>query len=253
MYAPKSVRLSSVFFVFLGLIISSQLSAQIEAIGQCAGVSASQSYSISITGIPGTPHTIIIDGAVVGTSSAADFTSNEFTYGNGTGTNVVQVVSPASDTTTILVHEVLCVDVNQDGTFDFDAAVCDYTKPLGTGGAIVSTVAPYNSENVYLYVLTGADKIYVSGSSQANNMGLFEDLPNGGYEVFAFNFLTKAEADAFLAGIPDGSDMSTYVPPGQATCFAFCGSAVYNIDCQSIVDIYVDPTDYEVLLAPMLT
>ena len=141
-------------------------------------------------------------------------------------------IEDQADTTNfaeILVHEVLCVDVNQDGNLDFNTAVCDYTKPLGTGGAIVSTVAPYNSANVYLYILTSQDGIYSTATSVSNNSGLFEDLENGDYSVFAFNFLSESEADDFLSGIPDNQDLNSYAPPGEPTCFALCGLSLIHI------------------------
>jgi len=214
MYALKRASLLSFSTLFLGLLFSNSAIAQIDASAeaQCTGVTQDQHYIINVTNIPTTgDFEIYINGSLVGTTNSGSFTSDEIAFDDGTITNLVEVrdVSDATNTAEIMVHEVLCTDVNQDGNFDFNTDVCDYTKPLGTGGAIVSTVAPYNSANVYLYVLTGQDGIYQTGTSE---------------------------------------DLNSYTPPGEPTCYALCGSADYTVDCESIVDIYVDPSDEEVCM-----
>ena len=253
MYAFKRASLSSIATLILGFILSHSATAQFDvtADAQCSGTTLDQHYIVTISDIPtsGT-FEVFINDASVGTTSTGQFTSAEIAFVDGTVTNSIRIEDQA-DTTNfaeILVHEVLCVDVNQDGNLDFNTAVCDYTKPLGTGGAIVSTVAPYNSANVYLYILTSQDGIYSTATSVSNNSGLFEDLENGDYSVFAFNFLSESEADDFLSGIPDNQDLNSYAPPGEPTCFALCGSADYTVDCESIVDIYVNPVDEEVCM-----
>ena len=95
-------------------------------------------------------------GDFLSTDALKPFTSAQ-NYVDGTNSLTIEIIEDPGgtpDTTTIIVHEVLCVDVDDDGNLDFNAAVCDYREPLGSGGAIVSTVAPYNGDNIYLYILT---------------------------------------------------------------------------------------------------
>ncbi len=235
--------------LFSTLLFGIQAEAQIEAIGQCTGVTTDQNYNINVTGLPSGAHTIYLDGTIATSAATGSYVSNDIAFVDGTAYVEVKIVENGeTDTTTILVHEVLCTDVNGDGTSDFNTQVCDYTKPLGSGGAIVSTVAPYTGDNVYAYVLVGEDSIYDSASAVVNNSGLFEDLSNGGYIVFAYNFLSITEANTFIDSIPDATNLATYVPGGGPTCFALCGDASYTIDCESIVDIYVNPSDVEVCM-----
>ena len=246
MYAIQGEKIISVLIVLLGLFAVQDISAQIEAEAQCVGVTTSEEYRINITGIPATAHDIILNGSVIANTNTGSFLINNLTYVDGTVTNTVEVVEDGTtDTTRILVHEVLCVDVDGDGNFDFNAAVCDYTNSNGSNGAIVSTVAPYNGENVYLYILAGSDSLYAA-SSLSNNSGLFENLEDGDYSVFAFNFLSKAEADSFLGSIPIGTNLGAYTPPGGPTCYALCGSADYTVECATEIDIYVDVEDAEI-------
>jgi len=253
MYASKRASLLSTVTLFLGLIFSNSVAAQIDASAdaQCSTASQDQHYRINVTNIPTSGQfEIFINDTLVETTNTGSFLSDEIEFTDGTMTNVVRIVEQAdtNNTAEILVHEVLCIDVDQDGSYDFNTDVCDYTKPLGSGGAIVSTVAPYNSSNVYLYILTAQDGSYQTASSVTNNSGLFEDLENGDYTVFAFNFLSEAEANSFLDSIPNGQDLNSYAPGGEPTCFALCGSQDYTVDCESIVDIYVNPSDEEVCM-----
>ncbi len=249
MYVKKHLGQISLLISTLSFILAATTAnAQIEAIGTCTGVTTSNNYIISVTGLPAGTFTIDFDGVQQTAAASGSYSSAEQTFTDGTKAITVDIIDNGSgDTTTIIVHEVLCTDVNADGTFDFNTDVCDYTKALGTGGAIVSTVAPYNGDNVYLYILTDSTGLFLTASSESNNSGLFEDLPNGTYRVTAFNFLTKAEADAFVAAIPDNTDLDAYTA-GAPACYAKCGDANYEVDCQSIVDIYVDPVDVQVCL-----
>ncbi len=243
-------RFFTLFLTLSGFLLTgNHLNAQIEAIGQCTGVTSDNNYIISITGIPTGSHTVLFDGVSVSTNATGTFLSNELAYTDGSGSTEVKVYLPgAIDTTTVVVNEVLCVDVDGDGSFDYNTALCDYTKPLGTGGVIISTVAPYTGSNVYKYILTEGDSLYSTTSSDVNDSGLFEDLENGDYIVHAYNFLDEAQASAFISAIPDGTNLFTYAPGGGPTCFMRCGDASYTVDCESIVDIYVDPTDVTVCM-----
>jgi len=246
------MKLAQTFLIFSGLFLwSTSMSAQVEAIGQCGTLP--DTYSILINGLdPLTPYIIVVDGTTITSGASETFSSGELTtadmdFVNGFTKKEVLIIEEDSgvfDTTMFMVNEVLCTDVDDDGTNDFNVATCDYTKPIGEGGAIVSTVAPFTGDNVYVYILV-RDGLYTS-ESVTSFTGLFEDLENGDdYEVFAFNFLTKDEADSFIDGIPDDTDLSTYSVAAPA-CFALCGSQEYTVDCSSIVDIYVDPVDVEV-------
>ncbi len=249
MYVQKKQLFTLLFSLTGFFLIGTNVNAQIEAIGQCSGVATDNNYIISITGLPAGSHTILFDGASQTTSATGTYLSSEIAFTDGSGATEVKVVATGqTDTTTIIVNEVLCIDIDGDGTFDFNSSLCDYTKPLGTGGAIVSTVAPYNGSNVYKYILTEGDSIYISGTSDVNDSGLFEDLSNGDYIVHAYNFLDDAQANAFISAIPDGTNLFTYAPGGGPTCFMRCGDASYTVECESIVDIYVDPVDVTVCM-----
>jgi len=264
----------AVFFVIGLFSIANTTHAQITAIGQCTGATENQTYNIFVDGLnPLAEVSIYVNDSVVQgpliplpiplPSGLTDHTTGNFDFVDGTQSLVVriiestQIVNPAfpplpplitiRDTTIIVVHEVLCTDIDNDDEFDFNKAGCDYTKPVGINGAIVSTAAPYADSNVYLYVLVGGDSLYTAAEDQSNYSGLFEDLPNGDYKVFAYNFLDTAEANNFINNVPDGSNLSAYTTGGP-TCTALCGIGSYTLDCQSIVDIYVDPSDYEVCM-----
>ena len=246
----ETKQLFTAVLPFIGFLLwGVSANAQIEAIGQCTGVTTDNNYVISITGIPAGSHTILFDGASVSTTATGLFTSSQIPYSDGSGSTEVKVFLPGTtDTTTVIVNEVLCTDIDGDGSFDFNTSICDYTKPLGTGGVIISTVAPYTGSNVYKYILTEGDSIYQSSSSDINDSGLFEDLSNGDYIVHAYNFLDEAEASTFISAIPDGTNLFTYAPGEGPTCFMRCGDASYTVGCESIVDIYVDPVDETVCM-----
>lgn len=249
MYVQTKQLFTLLFSITGFLFIGTNVNAQIEAIGQCSGVATDNNYIISVTGLPTGSYTILFDGASQTTSATTTYLSSEIAYTGGSGATEVKIVETGqTDTTTIIVNEVLCVDIDGDGIFDFNSALCDYTKPLGTGGAIVSTVAPYNGSNVYKYILTDGDSLYSSSDSEINDSGLFEDLSNGDYIVHAYNFLDETQANAFISAIPDGTNLFAYAPGGGPTCFMRCGDASYTVDCESIVDIYVDPTDETVCM-----
>jgi len=250
MYKENQFKLITLALTFLGaLLFHSNLTAQIEALGECDTISGE--YSINVSGLEtDTAYVIVIDGTTLTTAPAgdtfpdADTSYGGFTFVDGTEKKEVLVIRQAlsfdPDTTRITVNEVLCRDIDADGTMDFGEA-CDYTKAIGEGGAIVSTVAPFTGDNVYLYILTDGTGIY-STSDTSNNSGLFTDLENGDYKVFAFNFLSQTESDDFLSAIPNATDLITYSVAAPA-CYALCGSADYTVDCMSIVDIYVNPSD----------
>jgi len=252
--------LQLIFLSVIGLFsITNSINAQITAIGQCTGVTESQTYNIFIDDMdPLAVKTIYVNDSLVLSLPilTTAYTTGAINFVDGSQSVVVQVIQTVTtvlppsitiDTTTIVVHEVLCTDIDNDDEFDFNTGGCDYTKPVGINGAIVSTAAPYADSNVYLYVLVGSDSLYTAADDQSNYSGLFEDLPNGDYQVFAYNFLDTADANNYIDNVPDGSNLSDYTSGGP-TCTALCGIATYTLDCQSIVDIYVDPSDYEVCM-----
>lgn len=241
----RSKALYLITLVFSAVFYSNTgYSQEIEAIGQCTGVTTDETYTIFIDSLTaGATFTIEVDNVPVVNNAQDSFRTPPIAFIDGTVTKEVLVINnTTSDTTTIDVHEVLCIDIDGDGELDFNTTGCDYTEPVGMNGSIISTVAPHNTTNVYLYVLVPGDSIYTTATSESNNKGLFEDLENGDYRVFAYNFLSKSESDAFLTAIPEGTNLGSYSAAAPA-CFMLCGSAPYTIDCESIVDIYTDPAD----------
>ncbi len=162
---------------------------------------------------------------------------------SGTGVPVVDpfVYNTIADE---IVHEALCVDADNDGDFDFNEASCDYTQPGPDFGTLISTVAPYNGENVYLYVLTDSAGLVPAGKPSSTS-GHFTGLENGTYKVYAYNFLDVNSANAFLNdSLSVGDDMDTYVTGGSSDiCFNFCGDATYTIDCACPIQIDTEPID----------
>ncbi len=243
---------TSVISVVLMLFISSTVSAQIEAIGTCDGVDTSYRYAISITNLDAsTPYTITSNGnaVITNTTVGATYTISGLIYADGTESVEVKVIanpSTTQDTLTFTVHEVLCVDANKDGTMDFNKATCDYTVPVPNSGTIVSTVAPYSGNSVYLYIL--ADSAGVVHNPIAHNYsGHFTNLADGMYRVSAYHFLSTAEAAGFIADLtPGSSDLDDFGSSSTPVCYNFCGSATYTVDCGCIVNIDTHPIDEEV-------
>ena len=247
MFRKSHPRLTGLFMTFVGLLIGLQSAeAQISAIAQCPDTPGDSTYVIKITNLdPGT-NTIWLDGNIVSTTAVDSFITAPQTFVDGTVSVVVDagIIAPTS---TVVVHEILCDDIDGDGNFDFSGTACDYTQPVGSNGSIIASVAPYNGTNVYLYILTGEDSLYMTGTTPTNYSGSFQGLSSGDYTMWAFNFLNTMDADTFLMNIPNATNMYSYSASAPA-CYMLCGDASYTVDCESIVDIYVDPTDDMVCL-----
>ncbi len=232
--------LSLIFFT------SSDLTGQ-TATGACTGISGENNFKIVITGMTGTVNNVYIDSIIQPDSliSAGTFTSNDIAFVDGTASYDVRLISitgATSDTMDYVVHEVLCTDINDDGIYDFNAAGCDYTLPIGSGGAIVSTVAPYNSDNVYLYVLTDSSGAYTSAPT-TNYTGYFTGLDDGEYRVSAYHFLSEADAVGFVTSLGTSGDIDSFSSMSEPVCYNFCGGANYTVDCQCIVSIDQHPVN----------
>jgi len=243
----RSFGLFSTLFVVLSLMVSSQVSGQ-SAIGQCTGIGEENNFKIFFERGPLLPaYRVYIDGVEVDTIlPPTDFTSDDIPFVDGTKSYTLtlkNLIDP-NDSLQYIVHEVLCTDIDDDGTMDFNTTDCDYTKPLNTGGAIVSTVAPFASDHVYLYVLTDSSGAFVS-TPTTNYSGHFEGLSDGEYRVSAYHFLDTIDAQGFvndsLSGVGDIDDFTSMSNP---VCYNFCGDMNYTVDCACIVNIDEHPDDY---------
>jgi hypothetical protein len=242
--------LSGIAFL-LAMTFASSISAQIEAIGTCEGVSTSETYTIKITGLSSdSSYTILVDGVASETNTLIGtdtFMLTGFSFSDGTVSKVVSVIeSPNAvpDTTVITVHEVLCIDADADGAMDFNKSTCDYRVAIPNSGAIVSTVAPFTSDHVYLYVLTDTSG-KTANLLTTNYSGYFTGLENGEYRVSAFHFLDTLEAISFVSSIAD-VDLDTIGSGSDPICYNFCGNADYTVDCACLVSIDQSPSDQEV-------
>ena len=215
----------------------------ITAIGTCSGITAANenTYNITITGLTSTTtYNFDLDGDgtadVTGITGVTSYTTTSgITFVDGTASQIVQIDADADGSyeTMVNVHEVLCTDADDDGDLDFDSG-CDVSTGMADQGYIVATTAPYNGNNVYVYVLTNAS----NNALTANNAGLFTSLASGGngattdYNVVAFNFASAADASTFIAGLTFGATGTTVttstVPTG---CSMACGTMAYDIEC----------------------
>ena len=230
-------------------------SLPVQAIGTCAGITSANenNYNIIITNLdPAVTYNIDLNGDgtadVTGITGVGSYTTTTpIAFTNGTAAQTVQVDAggDGSYETMVVVHEVLCTDADDDGDIDFDSG-CDVSTMMADQGYIVSTVAPYNGNNVYVYVLTNP----TNNALAANTSGLFTGLASGGngatndYNVVAFNFATVADANAFIAGLTFGAS-GTVVTTATSPmgCSASCGTMAYNIECcNTPVATVNDPT-----------
>lgn len=246
-------KLCQILMIVTGLIYSSQISAQITAVGSCNGITTNNEYTVNVAGLSsGSTYDIYINN-VLDTNNVTgitSFTSSNQSFISGTRTILARIVLDPDgnlgipDTTDILVHEVLCIDADSDGDLDYNEASCDFTKALPNVGTIVSTVAPYNTDNVYLYVLTDSNGV-VANPIVSSYSGHFTNLANGDYKVFAYNFLDSLSAATFLTGdlTPGTSDLDAFTTGSDPICYMFCGDASYTINCACPVDINADPDD----------
>jgi|GEM_PF-3077111 len=246
----KQFALTAVVF-FTGFV-SHTLHGQIEAIGTCPDTPADSMYQVEITGLNSdSSYTIIVNGVTeeTNTSGITEANSSNIQFVDGTDSVLVQVIenpTTTADTTEFIVHEVFCMDIDGDGSYDFATSSCDYvTEGIDNRGAIISSVAPYLGEKVYNYVLTDT-----AGVAQAvNTTGYFPELSDGIYNVYAFTFLTATEATQMRDSLTFGTtDMDNYSLT-QPACFAFCGDiegktgSYFTIECELMVDVTLDGQD----------
>ena len=180
MFRKSHPRLLGLCMTLMGLLLGlHSAQAQISAIAQCSEVSGDSTYVIKVTNLPLGNNTILLDGLTVTTTAVDSFISAPQAFIDGTeSVEVVVIPDLAPPEPPITVHEILCDDVDGDGTFDFNANLCDYTQPVGSNGNIIASVAPYNGSNVYLYILTGEDSLYMTGTTPSNYSGSFQGLSN---------------------------------------------------------------------------
>ncbi len=244
---------SGVAAFLLSMAFSPNLSAQVEALGSCQGITTSNTYGIQVTNLSDTAtYTVLLNGSTVVMDSLIGTTTfwiPNVTFVDGTVTNDVLVIinsNTVPDTTELTVHEVLCMDANKDGTLDFNTATCDYTVAMPNSGTIVSTVAPYNSNSVYLYVLSDSSG-QVANPIVYNYSGHFTNLEDGEYRVSAYHFLTTTDAADFIGDLTAGvSDLDDFGSMSAPVCYNFCGFAKYSVGCPCIVNIDAPPADEEV-------
>lgn len=242
-------KIKSILFLFvLSSISVNQAFGQITAEGTCSGVGTNATYRVLVAGLDSLEvYNIMVGGAsqAVSLTDSVVLTALQ-NFVDGTDTIVVRVMSTISpDTTDIIVHEIYCADIDNDGSLDYNKASCDYTVALPNSGVIVSTVAPYNGTNVYLYILSDTAGV-VANPIVSNYSGYFNNLVDGQYRVSAYNFLSTSDADDFLAGLtPGSSDIDSYNSSSDP-CYSFCGKATYTVTCDCIISIDTEPVDYTV-------
>ncbi len=237
---------------FVVLLVSffystSSYSQSIEALATCDDITTDETYAVEITGLNSTStYDIIVDGATTSAVTGnTTFTSNSIDYVDGLQSVEVTIIedpSGAAIETTIIVHEALCIDADSDGDLDYNEATCDYTGAGPDFGTIVSTVAPYNGTNVYLYVLADGDGILLGDS---NTEGHFTDLANGDYIVSAYTFLNTTDLESFRASLSVGDDLDDLIASSPDVCLNHCGNAPYTVGCGDLITITTNPTDLE--------
>ena len=236
----------STLFLAFSFIVSSDIYGQTSAIGQCTGISAEDNFKIFVDRDTASPiYRVYIDGIEVDTMLAiSDFTSEDIPFVDGTKSYTITLknITNLNDSLQFIVHEVLCTDIDDNGTMDFNTADCDYTKTLNTGGAIVSTVAPFNSDHVYLYILTDSSGAF--STPVTNYSGHFEDLSDGEYRVSAYHFLDTTDANGFVTALGTSGDIDDFSSMSNPVCYNFCGGQNYTVECACIVSIDQNPTDY---------
>lgn len=251
-FYKQSLRL--LMALVIGFSCFNQAQAQ-NAIATNAGVTNDSTYFIKITGLTdGDDYNFFVDGtaASINTHTAAasgEVTlSEEQSFVDGREYKTVQIVNTASplDTITSIVHEILIVDADKDGDFDYSQASCDYTNSSEDRGTIVASVAPYNGENVYLYMLADTTGMVDSSDLIYNYSGHFTDLAPGNYTVYAYNFLDTFGAIAFLDSVDNSTtyDLDDFNAVGAPFCFNSCGDHDYEVEsCPCPLDITTEPED----------
>ncbi len=245
----------SVVVLLLSFFYSTSSYSQIEAIATCDedNITTTSTYVIEVTGLnPGVVYDIIIGtDTTENHTETTSFESEAITFVDGLQTvDVLIITDPdgANVETAIIVHEALCIDADGDGDLDYNEASCDYRASGPNYGTIVSTVAPYNGENVYLYFLTDSSAVYAD-STITSNTGHFTGLANGEYRVSAYTFTSFVEAQDFQDALSFGDDLDDFTGGSDPVCFNFCGEASYTvIDCgEDLLSLENNiPTDLEV-------
>ena len=227
----------------------------ITATGTCQGITTANenNYNITITGLDATEtYDFDLDGDnvddVMGITGMTSYTTTTpIAFVDGTNSTTVQIDAGANGIyeTSVIVHEVLCTDADDDGDLDFDSG-CDDDLAAADRGYIVATAAPYTGNNVYVYVLTNA----TDNALEANTAGLFTGLASGGngtatdYNVVAFNFSSSTDAADFIASLTFGAAGTSVTTSTTPTgCAMACGTMAYDIECCiSPVATVNDPT-----------
>ncbi len=252
----KKIGINGILFLLLGFFSPYSLQANttifssVEAIGTCVGITAAEenTYNLTITGLDATVlYDFDLNGDGVNEithfTGASTFTTNtenktNIPFIDGTATQLVQIDESANGIYDwrIMVHEVLCTDADNDGDLDFSAG-CNAAKSAKESGYIVATTAPYNSTNVYLYVLTTP----TGNALAANTAGLFTNLSVDAttdkidYQVMALNFPTKTDVQDFITGLRFDAITGTNVTPTtmlSMECATVCGTMAYDLSCR---------------------
>lgn len=252
----RKIGINGILFLLLGFSSPHSLQANrpiysaVEAIGTCAGITAAEenTYNLTITGLDATLlYNFDLDGdginEIIHFTGASTFTTKtnnktNIPFIDGTATQLVQIDESANGSYDwrIMVHEVLCTDADNDGNLDFSAG-CNLTKSAKESGYIVATTAPYNSTNVYLYVLTTP----TGNAVAANTAGLFTNLSGDAtagkfdYQVMAINFPTKTDVQDFIRGLTFDATTGTNLTPTTILamdCATVCGTMAYDLSCR---------------------
>lgn len=169
--------------VLLALIFSNSSHGQ-TATATCDGITSATEnrYRIVVGGlIASSTYDISIDGTLVADDFTGDttFTSADQLFADGTDFKDVAIDEDGDGigVVNVTVHELLCTDADGDGDIDQNEASCDYSIAFPNIGTIVSQVAPHNTENVYLYVLTNQDGL-TPNPVVTNYTGYFTRLVN---------------------------------------------------------------------------
>jgi hypothetical protein len=163
--------------------------------------------------------------------------------GNGNSAVSVIVAEIGSNCIDLVqVVETLCTDINGVGGADNDMAFCqcDVTSGNNNPGVIFSQAQPGtfmaggSSDQTQVYLLSDSNTGTIT-VIDANGIGLFNNLMEGIYYVYAVNYDNSNSADVQAALVTGQSiDIMDFVDqeaPYDDECYTVCGPATYDIEC----------------------
>ncbi|HMO38421.1 MAG TPA: hypothetical protein PKC76_03915, partial [Saprospiraceae bacterium] len=204
----------------------------------------------SIAGGLGAPYTVEVDGEETpyegGELVLGPFDHSLLDGGNGGVVKQVIIRDASGIPFKVSVAEVVC-GYPQDSAFcdcDEDGEVCEDAEDEEcrlNAGAILSQAAPGTFEVDHAfqeYILTQGGNIL-----QVNKTGLFFNLPNGNYSVYAINFC-KDDEDAIRPFLAVGQPIQPLIDnvgvdaeDGLGSlCYTICGPADYRVGCTILAE-----------------